>query len=259
MSRGQTVPRFEVIGVTGIGEIVEGDRLADIVVSAAQAQGTPLGDGDILVVTQKVVSKSEGRTVDLGSVEPSPLAMELASAAERDPRVVEVVLRESRSIVRMDRDRGIIICETRHGFVCANAGVDVSNVPGEDVVTLLPEGPDRSAREILRRLDELLPGVRVGIIISDTHGRAWREGQTNLAIGVAGMSPVIDYRGTPDAFGRVMKASAIAVADELASAAELVMGKATGVPAAVVRGYEFPPGAGAASALVRDRANDLFR
>ena len=259
MSGGRTVPRFEVIGITGIGEIVEGDRLADIIVSAARAQGTAICDGDILVVTQKVVSKAEGRTVDLREVEPSPLALELASAAGRDPRLVEVVLRESRSIVRMDRDRGIIICETRHGFVCANAGVDASNVPGEDSVSLLPEDPDRSARELLRRLNELVPEARVGVVISDTHGRAWREGQTNLAIGVAGMDPVQDYRGTPDAFGRTMKVSAIAVADELAAAAELVMGKATGVPAALVRGYDFTPGAGMASALVRDRANDLFR
>ena len=259
MISGRTVPRFEVIGITGIGEIAAGDRLADIMESAARAQGTPIGDGDILVVTQKVVSKVEGRTVDLGEVEPSPLALEIATAADRDPRLVEVVLRESRSIVRMDRDRGIIICETRHGFVCANAGVDASNVPGEDSVTLLPEDPDRSAREILRRVTDLVPESRLGVVITDTHGRAWREGQTNLAIGVAGMHALMDYRGTPDAFGRIMKVSTIAVADELASAAELVMGKATGVPVALVRGYEFRPGAGAATALVRDRANDLFR
>ena len=259
MTSGRKVPRFEVIGITGIGEIVAGDGLADIIVSAARAQGTAIGDGDILVVTQKVVSKAEGRTVDLGEVDPSPLALELATAADRDPRLVEVVLRESRSIVRMDSDRGIIICETRHGFVCANAGVDTSNVPGEDFVSLLPEDPDRSAREILRRVTELAPAARLGVVISDTHGRAWREGQTNLAIGVAGMDPVQDYRGTADAFGLVMKVSTIAVADELASAAEMVMGKATGVPAALVRGYEFAPGAGTAKALVRDRANDLFR
>ena len=259
MTSGRKVPRFEVIGITGIGEIVAGDGLADIIVSAARAQGTAIGDGDILVVTQKVVSKAEGRTVDLREVEPSLLALELATAADRDPRLVEVVLRESRSIVRMDRDRGIIICETRHGFVCANAGVDTSNVPGEDFVSLLPEDPDRSAREILRRVTELVPAARPGVVISDTHGRAWREGQTNLAIGVAGMDPVQDYRGTADAFGLVMKVSTIAVADELASAAEMVMGKATGVPAALIRGYEFAPGAGTAKALVRDRANDLFR
>jgi coenzyme F420-0:L-glutamate ligase/coenzyme F420-1:gamma-L-glutamate ligase len=259
MPSGRTIPRFEVIGITGIGEIVAGDGLADIIVSAARAQGTAIEDGDILVVTQKVVSKAEGRTVDLGEVDPSPLALELATAADRDPRLVEVVLRESRSIVRMDSDRGIIICETRHGFVCANAGVDTSNVPGEDFVSLLPEDPDRSAREILRRVTELVPEARLGVVISDTHGRAWREGQTNLAIGVAGMDPVQDYRGTADAFGLVMKVSTIAVADELASAAEMVMGKATGVPVALVRGYEFVAGAGAATTLVRDRANDLFR
>ena len=162
MTSGRTVPRFEVIGITGIGEIVAGDGLPDIIASAAQAQGTAIGDGDILVVTQKVVSKAEGRTVDLRDIEPSPLALELAAAADRDPRLVEIVLRESRSIVRMDSDRGIIICETRHGFVCANAGVDTSNVPGEDFVSLLPEDPDRSAREILRRVTELVPACPPG-------------------------------------------------------------------------------------------------
>ena len=256
---GQTAPRFEVIGIAGIGEIVAGDRLGEIIVSATRAQGTPVEDGDILVVTQKVVSKAEGRTVDLRTIEPSPLAIELASAADRDPRLVEVVLSESRSIVRMDRDRGIIISETRHGFVCANAGVDTSNVPGNDTVCLLPEDPDRSARDVLREVNEIVPGTRLGAVISDTHGRAWREGLTNLAIGVAGMDPIQDYRGTTDVFGTVLKVTAIAVADELASAAELVMGKATGVPVAIVRGYEFPRGAGPASALVRDRATDLFR
>lgn len=255
---GPAPPKFEVIGVIGIGEIAAGDRLGETIVSAARSQGTAIEDGDLLVVTQKVVSKVEGRLVDLRDVEPSPLASELASAAGRDPRLVEVVLRESKSIVRMDRERGIIISETRHGFVCANAGVDASNVPGEWTVSLLPEDPDRSAREIANDIAEAT-GVGVGLVISDTHGRAWREGITNLAIGVAGLSPIRDYRGTEDAFGQVLSVTAIAVADELAAAAELVMGKATGVPVAVIRGYDFQAGAGDTSQLVRSRATDLFR
>jgi coenzyme F420-0:L-glutamate ligase/coenzyme F420-1:gamma-L-glutamate ligase len=255
---GPVPPRFEVIGVTGIGEIAAGDRLEEAIVSAARSQGTAIEDGDLLVVTQKVVSKAEGRLVDLRSVDPSHLASELASASGRDPRLVEVVLRESRSIVRTDPDRGIIICETKHGFVCANAGVDASNVPGETMVSLLPEDPDGSAREIRRYIVEAT-GVSVGVVISDTHGRAWREGITNIAIGVSGLSPILDYRGTTDTSGQVLSVTAIAVADELAGTAELVMGKATGVPVAIIRGYDFPAGPGDTSDLVRNRATDLFR
>ncbi|MDA1348500.1 MAG: coenzyme F420-0:L-glutamate ligase [Chloroflexi bacterium] len=255
---GPAPPRFEVIGVTGIGEITAGDRLGETIVSAARSQGTAIEDGDLLVVTQKVVSKAEGRLVDLRDIEPSPLASELASTSGRDPRLVEVVLRESRSIVRTDPDRGIIICETMHGFVCANAGVDTSNVPGEWMVSLLPEDPDRSARKIVHDIAEAA-GADVGVVISDTHGRAWREGLTNLAIGVAGLSPILDYKGTTDMSGQVLSVTAIAVADELAATAELVMGKATGVPAAIIRGYAFPAGPGDTSDLVRNRATDLFR
>ncbi len=255
---GRAARRIEVIGIGGIGEIAAGDSLADIIVSAAQAQRTPVDDGDILVVTQKVVSKAEGMTLDLAAVQPSASALEFAAVTGRDPRLVEVVMSQSREIVRLDTDRGIIISETRHGFVCANAGVDTSNVPN-GAAALLPEDPDRSARRIHDRVSELVPNVSVAVVISDTHGRAWREGQVNLAIGVAGLAPIRDYRGTTDTFGRGLKASAVAVADELAAAAELVMGKADGIPATLVRGYEFLPPGGTASDLVRDRVNDLFR
>jgi len=243
----------------GIPEIRAGDRLGEIIAAAGDRQGTPVESGDILVVTQKAVSKAEGRIVDLKDVEPSAFACELARESGRDARVVELVLRESRAIVRMDASRGIIITETKHGFVCANAGVDTSNVPGEDLVSLLPEDPDESAQRIREQIRGSRSGVEVAVIISDTFGRAWREGHVNFAIGVAGMSPFKDYRGTPDAYGRILRVTSIAIADELASAAELVTAKAASIPVAIVRGYLFSPGPDGARALLRDRSRDLFR
>ena len=253
------VPQVQIIGIAGIPEVGPGDHMGEIILRAAQAQGTPLESRDILVVTQKVVSKAEGRVVDLAGIEPSAFASRIAGPSGRDPRLVELVLRESRSIVRMDLERGIMITETAHGFVCANAGIDTSNVPGDGLVSLLPEDPDRSARQIRDQLQEALPGGTVAVIISDTFGRAWRDGHVNFAIGVAGMDPIVDYRGTPDAYGNILKVTAIAVADELASAAELVMAKADNVPVAIVRGYRYPAGPGGVRDLLRDRSADLFR
>ncbi len=252
-------PRIQVIGVTGMPEIRPGDRLGQLITAAAQRQGTPIEAGDVLVVTQKIVSKAEGRLVDLRAVEPSAFAQQVARESGRDPRLVELVLRESRAIVRMDAARGIIITETRHGFICANAGIDMSNVPGDSMVSLLPEDPDASARSIRQQVGQMLGGAPVAVVISDTFGRAWREGHVNFAIGVAGISPLKDYRGTPDACGKVLKVTNIAIADELACASELVTGKAINVPVAIVRGYEYPTGPESAQALVRDRATDLFR
>jgi coenzyme F420-0:L-glutamate ligase/coenzyme F420-1:gamma-L-glutamate ligase len=243
-------------GIEGIPEVRPGDDLAALIVVAAERQGLAFQDEDILVVTQKVVSKSEGRFVDLGDVEPSPLAVELAANWERDPRHVEVVLRESRRIVRMDH--GVIICETRHGFVCANAGVDASNVPGSDRVVLLPLDPDASARRI-RGSIRALAGADVSVIISDTFGRPWRTGYTEVAIGVAGLLPIVDYVGRPDAQGRELRATWICIADELASAAELVTGKVNQVPVALIRGYRAPRGEGAATEMVRQAEKDMFR
>ncbi len=255
------IPRVEIIGVTGLPEMTGGERLGGMIAGAARAQGTALEDGDVVVVTQKIVSKAEGRLVDLGNVRPSALARHFAEATGKDARLVELVLRESRAVVRMDTDRGIIISETRHGFVCANAGIDASNVPGDDVVCLLPEDSDASARRIRAEIARAEGGgADVAVIVSDTFGRAWREGHANFAIGVAGMNPMVDYRGTQDAQGVELKVTTIAAADELAAAAELVTAKAIQVPVAIVRGYGFLPDDGiGAAALVRDRARDMFR
>ncbi len=247
---------IQIIGLRGAPEAQPGDDLARMALNAAAATGVALGDGDILVVAQKVVSKVEGLLVDLRTIEPSDLALRYAQQWGRDPRQVEVVLHESTRIVRMDR--GLIISQTRHGFVCANAGVDASNVPGDETVLLLPRDPDASAarlRENLRRL----AGVDVAVIISDSFGRPWRLGIVNVALGVAGMAPLADYRGQPDDFGRVMSASVMAVADEVASAAELVAGKVNRTPFIIVRGYPYQRSEGKGADIIMDGASDLFK
>ena len=253
------IPRIEVIGITGIPEITGGENLGTLIADAAHNQGTPLQNGDVLVVTQKIVSKAEHRLFDLNDIQPSPLAVNFAAETQKDARLVELVLRESRGVVRMDSERGIIISETRHGFVCANAGIDNSNVPGDEIVCLLPEDSDRSARAIrdeIRRITR----ADVAIVISDTFGRAWRDGHANIAIGVAGMNPVKDYRGTQDVNGMVLKVTTIAAADELAAAAELAMAKAIQVPVALIRGYDYEPMEHATIApLIRERSKDMFR
>ncbi|HLZ26322.1 MAG TPA: coenzyme F420-0:L-glutamate ligase [Chloroflexota bacterium] len=244
-----------IVPVRGLGEIEPGTDLAGAIGAALDRQGTPLRDGDILVVTQKVVSKAEGCLVRLADVEPSPLAAEWAALWNKDARLVELVLRQSRRIVRMER--GVIICETRHGLVCANAGVDQSNV-GDESVTLLPEDPDASAERLRAALSQA-SGARIGIVISDTFGRAWREGQVNVAIGVAGVEALRHFEGQLDPTGYELRVTMLATADELASAAELVMGKVDGVPVALVRGLGRALGAGAATELVRPAATDMFR
>jgi coenzyme F420-0:L-glutamate ligase/coenzyme F420-1:gamma-L-glutamate ligase len=250
-----TPPRFEVIGVEGLGEIQPGADLARLIVEAAAAQRTPLRGGDILVVGQKIISKAEGRLVRLAHVTPSPAATSMAAALGRDPRLIEVILRESRRIVRMDR--GILITETHHGWICANAGVDQSNVD-RDCVALLPEDSDRSARELRERVRQL-GGAEVGIIVADTFGRPWREGLVNVAIGVSGVMPLRSYLGELDPAGRELQATILAVADELASAAELVMGKLSRIPVAIIRGLAVAAGEEGSKPLLRDPARDLFR
>lgn len=251
-----TAPTVTLIGVGGLPEVRPGNDLADLLVQAAQGQGTPLETGDVLVVTQKVVSKAEGRLVQLKEVEPSPFALEVARLWGRDPRHIEVILRETRRIVRMER--GVLITETHHGFRCANAGVDTSNVAGHDVVALLPRDPDASARALQDGV-QARTGATVAVIISDTFGRPWREGAANVAIGVAGLLPLRDYRGRQDAHGHDLHTTVIAVADELAAAAELVTNKLTRVPAAIVRGYAYDEGEGQAGQLLRPSHSDLFR
>ncbi len=237
--------------VTGIPEILPGDDLCGRICERIP----PVQPGSILVVAQKVVSKAERQIVRLEDVEPSAQALAWGNSFSRDPRVLEVVLRQSRRIVRMER--GILITETRHGFVCANAGVDSSNAPPGCVV-LLPEDPDASAERIRSRFESLL-GLNLGVIISDTFGRPWRLGLTNVAIGIAGLSPFLDYRGQVDASGRPLQTTVLAVADELAGAAELVMGKNLGIPAALIEGYDYHPAEGWGRTLIRPCSEDLFR
>jgi coenzyme F420-0:L-glutamate ligase/coenzyme F420-1:gamma-L-glutamate ligase len=253
---GPPATGISLIGLGGAGEIAPGADLAALVVEAAARAGVALADGDILVATHKAVSKAEGRLLDLRTVEPSPLARQYGEAWDHDPRQVEVVLRESARVVRMDR--GLIIAQTRHGLVCANAGVDQSNVPGRDLVCLLPLDPDASAAALRAGL-AARTGRDVAVIVSDSFGRPWRLGIVNVAIGAAGLAPLVDYRGVPDDNGRVMSATVMAVADELASAAELVTGKLERCPFALVRGYAYRRAEGGARELIMDPATDLFR
>ncbi len=248
--------RLELIALDGIGEVQRGDDLASLIAEAANASDVTLADDDVLVVTQKIVSKAEGRLVELSSVEPSDFASDWARRWGKDPRQVELVLRESASIVRMGPG-GLIISRTRHGLVCANAGVDISNVGGGDVASLLPIDPDASAQRLRDGLRER-SGAAPAIVISDSFGRPWRNGIVNVAIGSAGIEAVRDMRGEPDAAGRVMQATVIAVADELASAADLAGGKVEGRPVVVVRGYPWRPSDAGAAGLVMEVDRDLF-
>ena len=245
----------QLLPVTGLPEICEGDDLARLMVQAARKQHRELRQHDVLVVAQKILSKAEGRVVRLSSVQPSARALQLAAARNKDPRLVEVILQESRRIVR---DDPVLIVETHHGFVCANAGVDHSNVPGGDVVTLLPRDPDGSARRLASRIHKLTR-KRVAVIISDTFGRPWRLGLTNVAIGAAGVPVLRDLRGTLDRHSKPLQATILAVADELAAAAGLVMGKSEGIPAVVIRGYRYRPANERATSVIRPAKEDLFR
>jgi len=247
----------QVVGVKGLPIIKKGDDLARLICKAAEKQHTPIEEGDVVVVTHVIVSRAEGNTVNLDSVVPSGFAETVAKQVGKDPALVEIILKESKSIVRMGD--GHLITETKHGFVCANSGVDQSNVPGERIVAPLPKNPDRTARTIRRRIRKLT-GKDVAVIISDTHGRPLREGEINIAVGVAGIQPIRDRRGETDLFGYVLRVKQTAVADELASAAELVIGQAKeGIPVAIIRGYPFPKSEKAsAKMLIRKREKDLF-
>ena len=247
----------QIIGVTGLPAIKRKDNLAELICVAAERQGTPIENGDIIVVTHVVVSRSEGNVVDLDTMTPSNFAKSFAERFDKDPALVETVLRESKNIIRMGD--GKLITETKHGFICANAGVDRSNVPAKRNVALLPIDSDRSARAIRRKIKGLT-GKDVAVIISDTHGRPLREGEINIAIGVAGINPIRDRRGETDLFGYVLNVKRTAIADELSSAAELVIGQADeGVPVAIIRGYPYPKSEKAkATEMIRPKEKDLF-
>ena len=241
-----------VIPLRGIPELDEGDDLAALLADAAARTGGFEPD-DVVVVAQKAISKVEGRVVDLSEIEPSPRAHELA--ADQDPRRIEVILRESREVVRTRPP--LVIAETRHGFVCASAGVDTSNAKGPDTLVLLPLDPDASAQRLRSRIREVT-GLDVGLIVSDSFGRAWRRGTTDVALGVSGIVALRDLKGERDSTGYELHATEIAIADEIAGAAQLVMGKTDGIPAAIVRGLT-AAGDGRGSDLVMPRERDLFR
>jgi coenzyme F420-0:L-glutamate ligase/coenzyme F420-1:gamma-L-glutamate ligase len=244
-----------LFAVPGIPEVTPGADLGALIAGAVSRCGRGVEPGDVMIVAQKVVSKAEGAIVRLDEVTPSAAATRWAAETGRDPRLIEVILRESARIVRMER--GILIAETRHGFVCANAGVDASNVaPG--VVTLLPPDPDASADRLRVALSTAF-GCPVAVIVSDTFGRAWREGVINVALGVSGLRPLLDYRGSADSYGRPLTSTVIALADELAGAAEIVTRKSAGTPVAIARGVAEWAGDGHGRMLVRDASRDLFR
>jgi coenzyme F420-0:L-glutamate ligase/coenzyme F420-1:gamma-L-glutamate ligase len=235
--------RLEIVAVAGLPEIRPGDDLAAII--------KEVNTSDVVAIAQKIVSKAEGAIVDLRAIQPSPLAQSWAAEWKKDERLIELILSQSRRIVKMDR--GVIIAETLHGFVCANAGVDQSNVPGDDFATILPDDPDASARKLRAALN------CGAVIITDTFGRPWREGLVDVAIGVAGLDSLDDHRGRTDRHGRKLASTIIAVADQLAAAAGLVMKKDAGCPVALIRGFEWQPTEGSAHTLIRKPDQDLFR
>ncbi len=247
---------LNIFGVPGLPEIEPGADLPALVASAASEAGQPLQQGDVIVITSKIVSKAEGRTVELAEIEPSPFARRYAEQWEKEPAVIELVLREAKRIVRQVGP--VLITETHHGFVCANSGIDQSSSGAHGRAVLLPEDPDASARRFRDRFKEL--GLDVVVIVSDTFGRPWREGQTDVAIGIAGMDPVTSYIGQVDPHGHEFRVQAVCSADELASAAELVKGNVSRVPVAVVRGLPWEADEDAnMRSIIRESANDIFR
>jgi coenzyme F420-0:L-glutamate ligase / coenzyme F420-1:gamma-L-glutamate ligase len=247
---------MRVIPIPIAGEIRAGDPVADKLLDSLRERKLTLTDGDILVIKHKIISKAEGRFVDLATIKPSANSIAWAKKHELDARVVELALRESRAVIR--RKQGVLITETRHGFLCANSGVDLSNVDGGSRALLLPEDPDRSARRLQREIRKRT-GMAVPVIITDSFGRPWREGQTEFCIGIAGMRALRDDRGRRDPHGYKLRVSVEAVADEVAAAAGLVCGKLNRTPACIVRGFRYEAGRGRTRDLLRPAANDLFR
>jgi coenzyme F420-0:L-glutamate ligase/coenzyme F420-1:gamma-L-glutamate ligase len=247
---------LRIIGIPLVGEIRRGDSLADKLLQSLGQQRVSFAPGDILVVKHKVVSKTEGGTVDLATIQPSAFSIAWAKKYKLDARVIELAMRESRAVIR--RKNGVLITETRHGFICANSGVDVSNVDGGRHALLLPADPDLSARKLHRELKKRT-ALAIPVLITDTFGRPWREGLVDFCIGIAGMKALRDDRGRRDPHGYTLQASLEAVADELACAAALVCGKLNRTPACIIRGFRYQPDRGGARELLRSKANDLFR
>ena len=250
---------IEIIGLSGMPEFNTSHNLSEMIFEAALSSAGGIQSGDVIVVTQKVVSKVEGMVRDLLDIEPTSEAEELAAKLGKDPRLVQLILEQSTEIVRTDFERGVLITESIHGFICANAGIYSSNVEGETKVALLPKDSDASARKIVNDIKRITNVESLGVVISDTFGRPWRDGHVNFAIGCAGMSPFIDYKDTIDAVGQVLKVTTICIADELAAASELATGKSLNIPVVVIRGSEFNPENSEYESLLRPKENDLFR
>ena len=250
---------IEIIGLSGMPEFNTSHNLSEMIFEAALSSAGGIQSGDVIVVTQKVVSKVEGMVRDLLDIEPTSEAEELAAKLGKDPRLGLLILEQSTEIVRTDFERGVLITESIHGFICANAGIDSSNVEGETKVALLPKDSDASARKIVNDIKRITNVESLGVVISDTFGRPWRDGHVNFAIGCAGMSPFIDYKDTIDAVGQVLKVTTICIADELAAASELATGKSLNIPVVVIRGSEFNPENSEYESLLRPKENDLFR
>jgi len=249
---------IRIVGITGIPMIKPRDDLGKIICDAVEKQGFKIVDGDIVVVTQKIVSKAEGRMFKLKDVKPSLIAKRIAKSSKKQPELIELILRDAKSIIRLYR--GHLITQTRHGWICANSGVDLSNVSGGDTATMLPINPDKSARGIRLKIKELT-GINVAVIISDTFGRPFRIGHTDVAIGSSGINPVLDMKGTKDLFNYLLRVKKTAIIDELASAAELVIGNSTEkIPVAIIRGYKYPRNESlGATHLVMAQKRNLFR
>ena len=249
--------KIEIIPLLIRDDIKKGDDIADLIIKSIKDKNESLQENDVVIITHKIISKAEGRTTDLRNIVPSEESKKISSNTGKDPRLVELIISQSNEIVKIERD--IIITETKHGFVCANAGIDTSNVGKlSDHVLLLPDDPDESARNIRNSINAKT-GVNVGIIISDTFGRPFRKGQVNIAIGVAGIDPIKSYIGKRDMFGKILRVTEIAIADEITSAAELVMGKSSRVPVSIVRGYDFNFNDSSISKVTRSKKDDLFR
>lgn len=250
--------RVEIWGIENLPEVREGDSLVGLIEGGIRASEQGLRDEDIVVVSQKIVSKAEGETYGLEALTPRPAARALAEGHSNSPEHLELILRQTARVVRLDLERGILIAKTRHGYVCANAGVDRSNVGEGEAYSALPRDPDATAARLRRGLQGAF-AVRIGVIISDSFGRPWRNGSTDIAIGVAGLSPLQDYRGQRDRHGYELQSTVVALADEVASAAELAKGKLEDVPVAIVRGVVFSEAEGSIQEVIRPKEEDLFR
>ena len=259
MAKKENRKRIEILALSGIPEVAEGDNIGDLITDAIERDALGFCEGDIYVVTQKIVSKSEGMTVPLASVVPCSEARSICLKTGKAPRLVQLILNQSKGIVRLDEERGVLIMETHHGFICANAGIDASNVPGEDTVTLLPRDSDASAKEIHERLSGVIDINHFSVVISDTFGRPWREGHLNFAVGSYGIAPINDYRDTIDAVGKPLNVTMVATVDIVAAAADLVSGKATNTPVSIIRGLDYESSPLGINQLIRDREKDLFR